>query len=116
MPKPVELDVSGEYMNRDGTYKVHASYGKDLATNVVGKYNMVGGDKPVSGEVDVEIMTPNDKYKSMKGHASGSMLLPHEDKHHFEVSCTCKTVLVFRNCYVSTQVRQQMLLLDWYMC
>lgn len=84
MPKPLEIDVSGTYSKRVGTYKGHASYGPDLATNVEGKYNMIGGATPVSGDMDVELITPVEKYNNLKAHVGGSMLMPQHDGH-FEV-------------------------------
>lgn len=81
MPKPLDIEVTGTYVKREGNYKARAAYGPNLAMNVAGKYNLVGGQKPISGDVEVEVLTPNDKYKSMKAQASGSMLLPQEDGH-----------------------------------
>lgn len=86
MPQPLEVEVTGDYGQKAGTYKAHTKYGANMGLNVAGKYNMAGGATPCTGDIEVEVTTPNDKYKSLKATASGSLLLPQEDGGHFEAS------------------------------
>lgn len=86
VPQPMEVDVSGTYTHNVGNYKASAKYGPKLGLNLAGKYDVLGGPKPMTMDCDFELITPNDKFKDMKLHASGSFLVPQKDDGHFELS------------------------------
>lgn len=104
IPNPLEAEVSGTYTKKVGQYKIHCKYGSNLGVNVAGKYNYIGGATPMTGDVDVEVFTPTEKYKNLKFHSGGSFLMPQTENDHFEVKNKRQNVFnsfiyVFISCF-----------------
>ncbi|CAG9832524.1 unnamed protein product [Diabrotica balteata] len=65
-----------KYTVDNGEFEITSSYGPEVNGKLGGKYDVRDEGKPVSGELDIELLLPSQNLKTLKSKLSGSVLLP----------------------------------------
>lgn len=92
MPNPLEIVIVGHYSTSEGNHKGSVMYG--TTAGVKGAFNYaheVG--KPDSGDMEMEIIIPNDKYKNFKVKMGGKNFVPKEAEGTYEGEGTVEAIL-----------------------
>ncbi|XP_025837556.1 apolipophorins isoform X3 [Agrilus planipennis] len=85
LPHPVELSTSAQYKERVGNYKIVGKCGSQSSISVSGNYDLYGQGKPVSGDINVEVITPNAIIRNVRLSSSGLAKKPETPEDHLEL-------------------------------
>ncbi|XP_028142993.1 apolipophorins isoform X2 [Diabrotica virgifera virgifera] len=75
-----------KYTVDNGEFEITSSYGPEVNGKLGGKYDVRDEGKPVSGELDIELLLPSQNLKTLRSKLSGSVLLPSEKSTEITLS------------------------------
>ncbi|CAG9820471.1 unnamed protein product, partial [Phaedon cochleariae] len=76
LPNPLSVLWKAKCHAGVGDYGISSSYGPNAALKIDGKYDLENTDRPLSGEVKLELTTPSKALRTLKAGASGSLSAP----------------------------------------
>jgi len=87
LPEPLAGNLVATCKEISADYKFSTSYGTSATLNIKGKYDYKGSDskEPHSGELHIDVQTPNSVIKVIKYDVEGSVVIPQSDADNLVV-------------------------------
>lgn len=82
---PWENVIKGSCNKKNGKYEGHSSYGPNSVIKVKGSYDIEGHSKPISGDINVEVISPSETLKTIKFSLAGAAKKPHQPNEYLEL-------------------------------
>lgn len=76
LTNPLETELNGDYSHDEGTHKASITYGPKVGLKVGSTYNFGTDGKPCLCNLEIEAITPNEKYNNLKLKLDGKASMP----------------------------------------